>query len=131
MFLTFSDLNEDRRAGEGTLSSPSISEFILLGLSSGFHHVVFRFSHYPSVLGNSKKKKINRPHDPAHRPKTASVAAALFLPWLAPASAMPFHPQCSWPVPRGRGGRGVGLSPGLQPAAGSGQTAACRVHRPH
>lgn len=44
MFLTVSDLNEDRRAGEGALSSPSISEFIPLGLSSGFHRAGFGVS---------------------------------------------------------------------------------------
>lgn len=127
MFLTVSDLNEDRRAGEGALSSPSISEFIPLGLSSGFHHAGFGVSLTTPQCWETVKKKSIGLVTPRTEPKTASVAAALLLPSPAPASAMPFHPHCSQPAPWG----GVGLSPGLQPAAGSGQTAACRVHRPH
>lgn len=131
---TVSDLSEDRGAGEGALSWPSISRCIPLGLSSGFHHVMCRFSHHPSVLGNSEKSiglVTSRTE-----PKTASAAVALLLPSLAPSTAQPFHrphpaptptpSPCSLPGPQGdRGGAGVGLSPGLLPAGGSGQTAAC------
>lgn len=120
MVLTVSDLNEDRGAGEGALSSPSISEFTPLGLSSGFHRAAFGVSHHPSQCWETVKKKSIGLVTPRAEPKTASVAAALLLPSLAPASAMLFHPQGSRPVPWG----GVGLSLGLQPAA-------CRVHGPH
>lgn len=106
MFLTFSDLNEDRRAGEGTLSSPSISEFILLGLSSGFHLVVFRFSHYPSVLGNSKKKKSIGLVTPRTDRRQQVWLRPCFCPgWLRP-QRCPFTPSAVGQFPGAEGDAG-------------------------
>lgn len=117
--------------GEGALNLPSISKFIPLGLSSGFHHVVFGFSHHPLMLGNSKKS-IGLVTSCTEL-KTASAAMAYFSPrWLLP-QLCPFTPQYCQPGPWGEtGGGGTGLSLGLQPAGGSGLTVAyrgCRQRR--